>query len=103
MNELTDRIGMTNSNFVNVHGLDESGHYSTAEDIKKLLLEHNELIKIVDYPTTIHSCNNDFVYVGRLRKDLSHPNTLMFYVTGDNLRRGASYNSFKILKMLIAS
>ena len=29
---------MTNSNFVNVHGLDESGHYSTAEDIKKLLL-----------------------------------------------------------------
>ena len=72
-------------------------------DIKKILQEHGELIKIVDYPTTIHSCNNDFVYVGRLRKDLSHPNTLMFYVTGDNLRRGASYNSFKILKMLIAS
>ena len=38
MNELTDRIGMYNSNFVNVHGLDEKGHYSTAEDIKKLLL-----------------------------------------------------------------
>lgn len=38
MNELTDRIGMTNSNFVNVHGLDEEGHYSTAQDIQKLLL-----------------------------------------------------------------
>ena len=38
MNELTKRIGMTNSNFVNVHGLDEKGHYSTADDIKKLLL-----------------------------------------------------------------
>lgn len=38
MNELTDRIGMTNSNFVNVHGLDEKNHYSTAEDIQKLLL-----------------------------------------------------------------
>lgn len=38
MNDLTDRIGMTNSNFVNVHGLDEKGHYSTAEDIQKLLL-----------------------------------------------------------------
>ncbi len=37
MNELTTRIGMTNSNFVNVHGLDEKNHYSTAEDIKKLL------------------------------------------------------------------
>lgn len=38
MNELTDRIGMTNSNFVNVHGLDEKGHYSTTEDIHKLLM-----------------------------------------------------------------
>ncbi|MBE6146226.1 MAG: D-alanyl-D-alanine carboxypeptidase [Firmicutes bacterium] len=38
MNELTDRIGMTNSNLVNVHGLDEKGHYSTAEDIHKLLM-----------------------------------------------------------------
>lgn len=47
MNELTDRIGMTNSNFKNVHGLDEKGHYSTAEDIK-LLLEYclkNETFK----------------------------------------------------------
>lgn len=38
MNNLTDKIGMVNSNFVNVHGLDEKGHYSTAEDIQKLLL-----------------------------------------------------------------
>ena len=38
MNHLTDRIGMENSNFVNVHGLDQQGHYSTAEDIQKLLL-----------------------------------------------------------------
>ena len=38
MNDLTDKIGMKDSNFVNVHGLDEKGHYSTADDIKKLLL-----------------------------------------------------------------
>lgn len=38
MNKLKETIGMENSNFVNVHGLDEKGHYSTAEDIKKLLL-----------------------------------------------------------------
>lgn len=37
MNELAKEIGMNNSNFVNVHGLDENNHYSTAEDIKKLL------------------------------------------------------------------
>ena len=37
MNDLAQRIGMNNSNFVNVHGLDEDNHYSTTEDIKKLL------------------------------------------------------------------
>ena len=37
MNNTAQKIGMTNSNFVNVHGLDEENHYSTAEDIKKLL------------------------------------------------------------------
>lgn len=37
MNELAQKIGMINSNFVNVHGLDEDNHYSTAEDLKKLL------------------------------------------------------------------
>ena len=38
MNELTNRIGMKDSHFENVHGLDEQGHYSTAKDIQKLLL-----------------------------------------------------------------
>lgn len=37
MNKKAKEIGMTNSNFVNVHGLDEENHYSTPEDIKKLL------------------------------------------------------------------
>lgn len=37
MNNTAEKIGMTSSNFVNVHGLDEENHYSTAEDIRKLL------------------------------------------------------------------
>lgn len=37
MNTLAKKIGMTNSNFQNVHGLDAENHYSTAEDIRKLL------------------------------------------------------------------
>lgn len=37
MNKKAQEIGMNNSNFVNVHGLDEENHYSTAEDIRKLL------------------------------------------------------------------
>lgn len=37
MNELATSIGMTHSHFVNVTGLDEEGHYSTAEDVLILL------------------------------------------------------------------
>lgn len=60
MNELANRIGMKNSNFVNVHGLDEDNHYSTAEDLK-LLLEYalqNETFKKV-YTTKEYTMSND--------------------------------------------
>ena len=49
MNKKAAEIGMTNSNFVNVHGLDEENHYSTAKDIKILLeyaLQNEEFKKI---------------------------------------------------------
>ena len=59
MNELAQKIGMTNSNFVNVHGLDEDNHYSTAEDLKKLLEYslQNETFKIV-YTTKEYTMSN---------------------------------------------
>lgn len=38
MNKLVKEIGLTNTHFVNVTGLDEKEHYSTAEDIRKLLV-----------------------------------------------------------------
>ncbi len=37
MNDLAKTIGLKNTHFVNVHGLDAENHYSTAEDIKTLL------------------------------------------------------------------
>lgn len=37
MNKEAKKIGMTNSNFVNVTGLDAKNHYSTAEDVYKLI------------------------------------------------------------------
>lgn len=37
MNELAARIGLKNTHFVNVTGLDADGHYSTASDVLKLL------------------------------------------------------------------
>ncbi len=37
MNQLVKNIGLKNTHFVNVTGLDAEGHYSTADDVRKLL------------------------------------------------------------------
>ena len=37
MNKLAQKIGLNNTNFVNVTGLDDNNHYSTADDCRKLL------------------------------------------------------------------
>ena len=38
MNKLSEKIGLTNTHFVNVTGLDAEGHFSTASDVLKLLI-----------------------------------------------------------------
>ncbi len=48
MNEKCRAIGCTNTNFMNVHGLDESSHYSSAKDMAKIsreLLKHKDVLK----------------------------------------------------------
>lgn len=69
MNNTAKRIGMTNSNFVNVHGLDADNHYSTAEDIRKLLeysLE-NELFKKI-YTTKEYTLSTGKVIKSTIKK-----------------------------------
>lgn len=49
MNNMAKKLGMNNTNFINVHGLDEENHYSTAKDIQ-ILLEYalkNEKFKTI--------------------------------------------------------
>jgi len=50
------------------------------------------------YPTAIESHGKDKVYIGRIRKDMSEKNSLLLYAVSDNLRRGAAYNAYKIMK-----
>ncbi len=63
MNETAARIGMKNSHFVNVTGLDAEGHFSTAEDILILLKYafQNELFKEIYTTKTYTLSNNLFV------------------------------------------
>jgi aspartate-semialdehyde dehydrogenase len=39
--------------------------------------------------------------VGRIRKDISHPNGIDMWIVGDNVRKGAATNSIQIAELLI--
>jgi aspartate-semialdehyde dehydrogenase (peptidoglycan organisms) len=52
------------------------------------------------YPMPISSHGKDEVFVGRLRRDESQPNTLNLWVVSDNLRKGAATNAVQIAEFL---
>jgi aspartate-semialdehyde dehydrogenase len=53
------------------------------------------------YPMPVVVEGQDECYVGRIREDLSQPNTLNFWVVGDQLRKGAALNGIQIAELLI--
>jgi len=52
------------------------------------------------YPTTIDSSGKDYVFVGRIREDISCDNGLCMWVVGDQLRKGAALNAVQIAELL---
>lgn len=54
------------------------------------------------YPMPIYAEGKNDVFVGRLRRDLSQPNTLNMWVVSDNLRKGAATNAVQIAEYLKA-
>ena len=79
----------------------------TAEEATKLLKKAPG-VKVMDtredggYPTPIgQGTDNDNVWVGRIRCDISHPNGLNLWIVSDNLRKGAALNSIQIAEVLI--
>ena len=56
------------------------------------------------YPTPVeHAVENDDVFVGRIREDLSHPRGINMWVVSDNIRKGAALNSIQIAEILVQS
>ena len=53
------------------------------------------------YPMPRDCSGSDEVFVGRIRRDLSHPNGLSFWCVSDNLRKGAALNTVQIAEVLI--
>lgn len=63
-------------------------------------------IKVVDdlqngeYPMPSNCDGSDLVFIGRIRRDISHPNGLNFWCVSDNLRKGAATNAVQIAELL---
>ena len=71
------------------------------------VLERAEGIVVMDspaadnYPTVLDAGGRDEVFVGRIRRDASQPNTLNLWVVADNVRKGAATNAVQIAELLI--
>lgn len=64
-------------------------------------------VKVLDdpsvslYPQPWLAAGTDYVYVGRIRADASHPRGLVMWVVADNLRKGAALNAIQIAEEAI--
>ena len=53
------------------------------------------------YPMPLDTSDQDIVFVGRIRKDLTNPNGLTLWCCGDQVRKGAATNTVQIAELLI--
>ena len=51
----------------------------------------------------MYANGKDDVFVGRIRRDLSQPNSLNLWIVSDNLRKGAATNTVQIAEYLVAN
>ncbi len=71
------------------------------------LLDETEGIEVLDdpknniYPMPLTAEGKDEVFVGRIRRDFSQPNSLNMWIVSDNLRKGAATNAVQIAEYLI--
>jgi len=54
-----------------------------------------------DYPMPLFAQGKNEVFVGRIRRDFSQPNSLNMWIVADNLRKGAATNAVQIAEYLI--
>jgi len=72
----------------------------------KALLEKTPGVAVIDnpqnneYPMPLHSHDKDEVFVGRIRRDETQPNTVNMWIVSDNLRKGAATNTIQIAEYM---
>ena len=69
----------------------------TSEEMKM----QNEGRKIMHYPMPLETSDQDLVFVGRIRDDLTSDNGLNIWCCGDQVRKGAATNAVQIAQLLV--
>jgi aspartate-semialdehyde dehydrogenase len=76
------------------------------QDLRRLLNESPGIVlqdnpDVNQYPMPKYSQGRDEVFVGRIRRDFSFPNSLNLWIVADNLRKGAATNAVQIAEKLL--
>ncbi len=84
----------------------EFHHEFTCSEVRSILANTPGVIVQDDpknniYPMPITSHGRDEVFVGRIRRDESQPNTLNLWIVADNLRKGAATNAVQIAEFML--
>jgi aspartate-semialdehyde dehydrogenase len=74
-------------------------------EVKELLKNTADVVVLDDnananYPTALQAAATNEVFVGRIRRDISHPKCLNLWIVADNLRIGAATNAVRIAEKL---
>lgn len=84
----------------------EFSHSMSPDDARRILAQAPG-VKLLDdpaislYPQPWASAGTDEVFVGRIRRDVSHSNGLVMWIVADNLRKGAALNTIQIAEEMI--
>ena len=54
-----------------------------------------------EYPMPLNTSDQDLVFVGRIRPDLTDPNGICLWCCGDQVRKGAATNAVQIAELLL--
>ena len=78
------------------------------DEVRKILNEAPGVVvqdntDVNTYPMPIFANGKDDVFVGRIRRDGSQPNSLNMWIVSDNLRKGAATNTVQIAEYLVAN
>lgn len=111
MRDESIRVTSTTVRIPVMGGHSESVNVEFAQDfdlqaVKDLLSKSPGVVLVDDpstqqYPMPMDAHEKDDVFVGRLRRDETQPNTLNMWIVSDNLRKGAATNAVQIAEYLM--